>query len=140
MKRCARCKDQFKPVKPWQRHCSERCRKLSYEHTAAGKQRTLRYSGSERRRLTRRIARLRWMRDYMVSGLRDRDADDTKTHAPRLTTQRDLRVRWERLPVEYREYAENAGLADKQLLSEWRKFWNHRIAEVKAELRKRGTR
>jgi hypothetical protein len=77
----------------------------------------------------------------MVSGLCDRDTDDATIHALRLTTQRDLRrVRWERLPAEYRKHAEITGLADKWLLREWRTFWNHRIAEVKAELRERGTR
>jgi hypothetical protein len=129
---CAQCEQQFSPAKPWQTHCSPRCRKLSYEHTDAGKRRTLRYSSSARRRVTRAVARLRWVRDYFVSELRDRD--DSKTGPPRLTTQSDLRhVRWERLPVAYRKHAESAGLGDKKwLLREWRKFWTAQIREAKA--------
>lgn len=122
-------------MKPWQTHCSDRCRKTAYERTATGRARALRYGHGPRRRLTRRIARLRWARDYFVSGLRDHD--DAKIGPPRLTTQRDLRhVRWERLPVAYRKYADSTGLADKRrLLREWRKFWGARIAEVRAERR-----
>lgn len=68
----------------------------------------------------------------MVSSLLDRD--NTKTGTPRLTTQYDLRhIRWERLPVAYREYTESVGFADKRLLREWRKFWSARIRELKSQ-------
>ena len=71
-----------------------------------------------------------------MARLLDRDAGN---NTPREVNQRDLRhVRWERLPLEYREHAERAGLDEKQrrLLREWRKYWSRRIAEVKDERRK----
>lgn len=138
-----RCRAEFEPRKPWQRHCSIRCRKAVYESSTAGRERArlraLRYSHGPRRRLTRGIARLQRIMDYFVSELLDRDAAETSVHtnARRLTTQRDLRhVRWERLPLPFRAYAENARLADRRLLREWRKFWARQIAQLKAELRR----
>jgi len=137
------CAVEFEPVKPWQRHCSDRCRKTAYE-------RATRLTRTLRRRVTRRIARLEWMRDHFVSGLRDRDDAQTPASAstpatpapPRSTTQRDLRkVAWKRLPRDYRRYwddrepdrvAAALGWPSRgQLLREWRKFWNRQIREAR---------
>jgi hypothetical protein len=73
-----------------------------------------------------------------VSELLDRDAAEApmRFDSRRRTTQRDLQhVRWERLPLAYRDYAENARLTDRRLLREWRRFWTRQIAQLKAELR-----
>jgi len=61
--RCQHCRKAFELVKPWQKHCSEQCRKMSYAHTNAGRK-----HARERARRYRR--RLRRKRKHTAHGMR----------------------------------------------------------------------
>lgn len=51
---CGWCRERFKPVKPWQKHCSERCRKMAYAHTDTGRELARDRARRYRRRLRRK--------------------------------------------------------------------------------------